>query len=472
MTVIYDLLIAMPLSTRPQAGALTIVLGLSSLVTGLDFTIVYVALPDIGRDLGFSAASLQWVVSGYAIPYGGLLLLSGRLGDLLGRRLVFIGGMATFAIGSTLGGLAPNPGLLIAARVLQGIGAAALFPTTLALVHTSFGDGKTRDRALAIWAAAGAAGLSLGALGGGILTRFVGWQGVFFVNLPIVVVCLLGAARLLPARQRPTAPVGTVDISGAATGTAGIALAIFAIGQGPALGWASAPIVLSAVAAVVLLGVFVRIEATTAAPLLPFRILRNRTFATAAGVILLFGITLNTIPFVLTQFFQTVLNFSALTAGLAFLLPTAAITAGNLVGLRLNNRLGIRATLAGSILLGALGAALLAAAMTSHSTFATAIPGIVCFGLGLGVAYPAMFGAAAVDIADADSGVASAIASSALQIGSATGLAVLAIVNSWVGADSTRQGLRIGLFMFALAAVLTSLAATRLPGTRELPGPE
>jgi MFS family permease len=221
-------------ATRSPAagGALLALFGLSSLITALDFTIVYVALPDLARDLGFSPHALQWVVSAYAIAFGSLLLLGGRLSDLLGRRRLFLAGMTLFAVGSALGGLATAPGLLIGARVVQGLGAAALFPSTLALVNTTFAAGRPRDRAVGLWAAAGAAGLSLGALLGGVLTETVGWRGVFFVNLPRA---LLGAAGAV-ARQGPDpAPERQrgFDVPRALAGCAGTGLLVFAAAQAP-----------------------------------------------------------------------------------------------------------------------------------------------------------------------------------------------------------------------------------------------
>jgi EmrB/QacA subfamily drug resistance transporter len=464
--------------TPARSGALLALFGLSSLITALDFTIVYVALPDIARDLGFSPHTLQWVVSGYTISFGGLLLLAGRLSDLLGRRRVFLAGMTLFAAGSMLGGLAPTPGLLIGARIAQGLGAAALFPSTLALVTTTFAEGPQRDRALGLWAAAGAGGLSLGALLGGVLTEAVGWPGVFFVNVPLALLGGVGAVALLgadPPRERGRG----FDLPGALTGTAGAALLVFAIAQGSELGWTSAAVVLAGLAAVALIGAFIAIEAGTERPLLPLRLLRKGNLSAALGVIFVFGMTLNSIPYVLTQYFQAVLGLSALQAGLGFLVPTATITAGNVLGERLVARFGVRAVLIGGLSLGAAGALLLTPAMTADGSYLAVLPGVVGFGLGLGVVFPAMFIAASSDVPERDSGIASGLASTALQIGTAAGLAVLVgIATAGVGGergDASRaavaDGLQSGLYVIAAGTLLAIAAAVAVAGRRAAPSP-
>jgi EmrB/QacA subfamily drug resistance transporter len=465
-----------PSSTPAARGALLALFGLSSLITALDFTIVYVALPDIARDLGFSPHALQWVVSAYAISFGGLLLLAGRLSDVVGRRRVFLAGMGLFAAGSLLGGLAPAPGLLIGARIIQGLGAAALFPSTLALVNTTFAEGRQRDRALGLWAAAGASGLSLGALLGGVLTDAVGWQGVFFVNLPLTLLGVIGAVALLtgdPPRERGR----HFDLPGALTATAAASLLVFATAQGSELGWTSAAVVLAALAAAALTAAFIAIEATARRPLLPLRLFRNASLSAALAVIFVFGMTLNSVPYVLTQHFQAVLGLSALQAGLGFLVPTATITAGNLLGERLVARFGVPAVLLVGIGVGAVGATLLTPAMTAGSTYPAVLPGLVAFGLGLGVVFPAMFVAASTDVPERDSGIASGLASTALQIGTAAGLAVLVgIATANVGGESSNasptaiaDGLQTGLYVIAAGTLAAIPAALALP-RRARPG--
>ena len=457
---------------RPTSSfaALVGLFGLSSLITALDFTIVYVALPDLVRDLGFSAHAQQWVVSGYAIAFGGLLLLAGRLSDLLGRRRVFLAGIVLFAAGSALGGLATAPESLVGARIIQGIGAAALFPSTLALVNTTFPEGPRRDRALGVWAAAGACGLSLGALLGGVLTEAFGWRGVFFVNLPLTLLAAAGAVAFLaadPPRERGRG----FDLPGALTGSAGTALLVLAAAQGAEHGWTST-VVLLAATAVALIAALIAIEAAARSPLLPLRLFANVNLSAALGVIFVFGMTLNTIPYVLTQYFQNVLGLGALAAGLGFLVPTAAITAGNLLGERLVARFGVRATLLGGLGVGAAGSGLLAPAVTAGGSYAAALPGLVGFGLGLGVVFPAMFVAASTGVPVRDAGIASGLASTALQIGTAAGLAALVgIAAADTGAEAAvADGLRAGVVAIAAGARVAIPAALARPGRRRRRG--
>ncbi|MFE2867137.1 MFS transporter [Embleya sp. NPDC059259] len=483
--------------TRPTRPAWTLgLLALAGLITALDFTIVYVALPGIAADVGFSDHGLQWVVSSYAVVYGGLLLLGGRLADLLGRRRMFVLGMALYGVGSLLGGLATAPGALIGARAVQGVGGAVLFPATLSLVNTLFAEGRSRTRALTVWAVSGAGGLSLGALLGGVLTSACGWQAVFYVNVPLVVGAGLAAFALLPAdaawrggRERCEGREGCerqdggreydelkacqgqagrkehdgrdgagaarpgFDFPGALTGTVGLTLLVFAIAQGPEWGWTDPRVAGAAGVALLLLAGFVAVESRTADPLLPLRLFTHRGLTAATGVILVFGLTLQAVPFFLTLWFQDEMGFSALRTGVAFLGPTLSITVGNLAGERLAGRLGVRRTLMVGFAVAGLGAAVLAAGMTDGSSYAALLPGIVAFGLGTGVVFTTMWVAAASGVADAEQGAASGLASTALQFGSGAGLAVLVSVG----------GIRTAVAVVAVGALIGLPAALALP---------
>lgn len=457
---------------RPvRSGALIALLGLSSLITGLDFTIVYVALPDIAADLGLSPYGLQWVISAYAIAFGGLLLLAGRLVDLFGARRIFLGGMVLFTVGSALGALSATPELLIGARPLQGIGAAMLFPSTLTLVTTSFEEGRQRDRALGAWAAAGAAGLSLGALAGGVLTDLTGWQGVFWVNLPMTAASILAASWLIPGNASGEAG-GRLDLPGAITGTGGMTLLVFTIAQGPQLGWTSGRVLLAGAAGLLLLVCFVAIEATSTRPLLPLSLFRNPHLRVASVVILLFGMTLNAVPYHLTQFFQTILSFSALHAGLAFLIPTTAITVGTLVGEKLIAALGIRNVLLCALLLGGTGSFAISLVLAEGGGLLMAAPAIAAFGLGLGTVYPAMFSAAATGVSDPQAGIASGFSSTALQLGTAIGLAVVVAVSTSSGHEvaQVRIGLQDGLRLVTAGAFVAAMTTLLLPRTARQTG--
>lgn len=461
-----------PVNRAAGAGSRWVLglLAFSSLITSLDFTIVYVALPDIARQVGLSGHATQWVVSAYAIFFGGFLLLGGRSADLLGRRRVFVLGMVLFGVASLLGGLATSPEALIAARALQGVGGAALFPATLSLVTTGFAEGPVRIRALAVWAMAGAGGLSLGALLGGVLTHVFGWQAVFLVNVPLVAAGIAGAFALLApdgARERGRG----FDIPGALTSTAGLTLLVFAIAQGPEVGWTTPSVLTSAVLAVVLLAVFVAIEARTANPLMPLRLFANPHLRAGLLVILTFGITMQNLVYFLTLYFQDVLGYSALQGGLAFLSLSVVIAFANFVAERLIIRVGARTTLVIALLLGSGGGALLAVGMRADGSYWTILAGLVVYGLGMGTIYPTMFGTSGTGVADRDQGAAGGMANTALQIGTSVGLAVLVGVSASGLADLTGEalrtaasdGLRTAVYVAAGLTLAGILAALTLP---------
>ncbi|WBB61171.1 MFS transporter [Streptomyces sp. WMMC500] len=452
---------------RPGPGLALLALG--HLVISLDLTIVFVALPHIAADVGFTAHTQQWVVSVYAVLYGGFLLLGGRLSDLLGRRRMFVTGMVLYGAASVLGGLATAPGVLLAARGLQGLGGAVLFPAVLTLVNTAFAEGRERNRALTVWAMAGAGGLTVGSLAGGVLTQAFGWEAVFFVNVPMAALGAVGAFALLPA-DGPAAR-GGIDVPGALTGTAGVTLLIFAIAHGSEAGWAAAEVVAAAALAPLLLGVFLRTQARGRHPLMPLGVFRNRALGAASVVIVLFGFTTQAVPYFLTLYFQSVLGFSALETGLAFLGPTLAITAGNALSEKLVHRFGNRASLIAGILLNTAGGLLLAPGFRADGSFLTVLAGIVVVGLGMGITFECMWIAAGTGVAGEEQGLASGVASTALQIGTATGIAVfVAIANRGVDGrvgqalrEATADGMRTATFVLAVALLPAVLAALALP---------
>ncbi|MBC9711588.1 MFS transporter [Streptomyces sp. TRM66268-LWL] len=474
---------------RPPAAAVRpglrlALLGLAGLITALDFTIVYVALPEIAAEVGFSPHGLQWVVSAYAVVYGGFLLLGGRAADLVGRRRVFVTGLLLYGAGSLLGGLAPSPELLIAARVVQGLGGAALFPATLSLVTSLFAEGPARNRALTVWAVSGAAGLSLGALAGGVLTGAFGWEAVFYVNVPLVALCAAGAFRLLPGGAgdgerggRLGGERATFDVPGAVLSTAGITLLVFAVAQGPEWGWTSPGVLGAAGAAALLLAAFAAVEARTAAPLMPLRLFRHRSLGPAMLAILAFGATLQAVPYFLTLFYQLVLGYSALATGLAFLTPTLSITVGNLAGERLVARIGTRSALVAGFALGGAGAALTALATGPDGSFAGGLAGVAVYGLGCGITFNTMWIAAASGIAPHEQGTASGMASTVLQAATGGGLAVLVAVagRSTAGRTgealrvATADGLRAVFWWIAAGAVLGAVASLTVPKPAKSP---
>lgn len=447
-------------------------LAFSSLITSLDFTIVYVALPDIVRDVGFSGQSAQWVISAYAVFFGGFLLLGGRSADLLGRRRMFILGMVLFGGASLLGGMTSTAGALIIARAVQGVGAAVVFPATLSLVNTMFAEGRERVRALSVWAMAGAGGLSLGALLGGVLTHGFGWQAVFLVNVPLVVAAVAAATVLLDA-DGPVERGRGYDLPGVLTGTAGATLLVYAIAEISETGWTSTTIA-AVTSALALLAAFFGVEARSRNPLMPLRLLRNRGLVSALMVIFVFGATMQNVVYFLTLYFQDVLGYSALRAGLAFLSLSAVIALANFFAERLMLRAGVRTTLVIALVLGAAGSGLLAAGMASGGSYLTVLAGILVYGLGMGTVYPAQFAAAGTGVASREQGIAGGMANTAMQLGVGVGLAVfVGVAGSGLEGlagealrTATADGLRTAVFLAAALTLPGILAALAFPRQR------
>ena len=405
-------------------GAALAVLACAQLIIALDLNIVFVALPEIGSGLGFSAATLQWVVGAYTVFTGGFLLLGGRAADLLGRRRVFVFALVLYAGSSLAGGLAGAPGVIVAARAVQGIGGALLFPATLSLVTTLFEEGPARNRALAVWGGAGASGLSLGALLGGVLTDAFGWSAVFFVNVPLAgLVALAALATIPPDGPRPRGR--SFDLPGAATATGGVMALVFVLVQGPEAGWGATEVVAAAVTAVVLLGAFAAIETRGADPLMPPRLLRNRSLLVAMAVTGLYLATFGALPYFLTVVFQQVQGMTPLQTGLAFLVPSLAIAAGTQLGERMATRAGARLTLAAGFAIGVPGTALMALAFTAEGSYADVVPGLIVSGVGQGIAWTAMWIASSAGVAAREQGVASGMASTTFNVGNAVGIALL-----------------------------------------------
>jgi MFS family permease len=449
---------------RDRHQATLALLAFAMLIVSLDQYIVVVALPEIGRSLGYSAQTLQSVISAYAVASAGFLLLGGRASDLLGRRRILVAGLALYAAGSLVGGFAPTPEVLLAGRAVQGLGGALVFPATLALINTTFSEGRERNRAVAVWGGAGAAGLVIGVLLGGVLTQALGWESVFFVNVPLAGIALALAFALIPPDRR----LGSgrrFDLPGALCATAGITLLVFALVQGPSLGWGSPAILASAAAAVLLLSAFVAIELRGRDPLLPPRLLANRNLATAVAIAFLFWATFGSVLYFLTLYFQDVRDHDALGTGLGFLLPTAVVVAGSALAGRVVTLCGVRWTLIAALAVGALGALALGLAMSPNGSYAALVPGLVLTSIGDGVVFTTMFIAAGIGVADREQGVASAITSTSTSIGAAVGLALLVLVAA-AGTDGlTGEALRVASADGLRTAVLViagGIAATGL----------
>jgi EmrB/QacA subfamily drug resistance transporter len=400
------------------------VLGIAQLMVVLDATVVNIALPSAQRALHFSNDSRQWIITAYALAFGSLLLLGGRVGDLLGRKRTFVGGAIGFAVASAFGGAAQSFDALVAARALQGVFAALLAPAALSLLTTTFTDPDERGKAFAVWGAIGGGAGALGLLLGGVLTQSLSWRWTMFVNLGFAVPAALGAFALLQSKSNAVKP--RIDVPGTLTATGGLFALVYGLAQPQTHGWGSSTTVGFLVAGVLLLATFVMIEARSPHPLLPLPIVleRNRGGSFLALGVLgagMFGVFL-----FLTYYLQQTLGYSPLRTGLAFLPMTAAlvITSG-VASTRVLPRTGPRPLFAMGMALAAFGLALLAQ-LGVHASYATQVlPALILVGAGLGLVFPPATNIATSDVNAADAGVASALVNTAPQIGGSLGTALL-----------------------------------------------
>jgi MFS family permease len=435
-------------------------LSFAMLVVSLDQYIVVVALPEIGRDLGYSAQTLQSVISAYTVAFSGFLLFGGRAADLLGRRRTFVSGLACYAGASLAGGLATTAPGLLTARAAQGFGGALVFPATLSLVNTTFAEGDARNQALAVWSGAGAAGLVVGVLSGGVLTQAFGWKSVFFVNVPLAGAALLFALTLIATdRERETNP--HFNLPGALAATAGVTLLVFALVQGPAAGWGSPAIVTSIAVGLLSIPAFVLFERASLDPFVPSRLLANRCLRAAVAIAFLFSASFGSVLYFLSIYFQDVRGYHALDTGLGFLLPTVVVVTGSALAGHMATRLGLKLTMVAALTIGAAGAAAIGLTMSPDGSYASLIPGLIGLSIGDGVVFTTMFIAAGTGVSDADQGVAAGIASTASGVGNAIGLALLVLVaNSGIG-ELAGEELRVATtngLRGALLAVATGIA--------------
>ena len=424
-----------------------IVLCSGSLMIVLDSTIVNVALPSIRQDLGFSEASLAWVVNAYLLTFGGFLLLGGRLGDLFGQRRLFLIGIALFTVASLGCGLANTQHLLVAARTVQGLGGAVVSAVALSLVMTMFTEPGERAKAMGVFGFVAAGGGTLGVLLGGILTDTLDWHWIFIVNLPVGVAVFALCLVLLPGGGGIATPE-RLDAAGAVTVTAALMLATYAIVNGNQTGWTSTQTIGLLAGAVALLAVFLGIEARVGAPLVPLGLFRLRNVATANVVAILWAAAMFAWFFLSALYLQLVLGYSPLRVGLAFL-PTNLIMGAFSLGLsaKIVMRFGIRRPLAVGLSLSALGLALFARAPVDGSFVTDVLPSMILLGCGAGVSFNPLLMAAMNDVSPTEAGLASGVVNTAFMMGGALGLAVLASL-----AASHTQNLR-GSGSGALAAL-------------------
>jgi MFS family permease len=411
----------------------------------LDFSIVNVALATIQREFGVSAADLQWIVTGYALPFGALLLLGGRIGDLTGHRRLLVSGLALFGLTSLAAGLAPGAGVLIAARFAQGASAAMVAPMTLAALTDMFPDGAARARALGIYQGATAAGASAGIVLGGILTEYAGWRAIFLVNPPVIIALVIAVLRLLPdghpARARAVGPAGDaqgtgaaagryrLDVTGAALVSVSVAALIFGLSQGQQRGFGAPLTIVSLVAAVLLGAGFVVVERRIAEPMVPVRMLADPARRVALAVMLLVATVVAGYVYFVTLYMQRVLDFSALRAGLGLLPATLTVlVTSTWLTRRFAARLGAKPVLtAGLVSVG--GGQLWLAQLSAPGTYAgNVLPGLLLTAFGMGLLFPTVSVLATAGVAPGDRGVAGGLLAASQQVGMAVGLAVLATV--------------------------------------------
>ncbi|HEX6934130.1 MAG TPA: MFS transporter [Streptosporangiaceae bacterium] len=443
---------------RRHLGLALFVIATAQLMVVLDSAIVNVALPHIQRALGFSGNGLEWVVTAYAVTFGGLLLLGGRSGDLLGRRRIFISGLLLFSAASLLGGFATSEAWLLASRALQGVGGAMVAPTALALITTTFPEGSARNRAMGVYAAMSGGGAAVGLIAGGVLTTYLSWRWVLFVNVPIGIVTAIFARYVLPesARRR-----GRFDLPGAITVTAGVALLVYGLSnastdQQGVSHWADGKVVVSLVAAVILLAAFGLIEWRSRHALMPLRILANRSRTGAYLVMLCLATAMFGIFFFLTIFVQEVLGYSALKSGVAFLPFAAVVVLMSGVVSQVIARTGPRPLMLAGATIAAGGMAWFSQ-LTVHSDYVGGLLGpMLVTSIGLGMLFVPLSIVALNKVAGEDSGVASSLLNTGQQVGGAIGLAALGTVTWTAVSDNVKH-------QVAQAAAAAGRTAVHLP---------
>jgi EmrB/QacA subfamily drug resistance transporter len=415
------------------------VLAVAYFMTIVDLTIVNVALPTIGHKLHFSEANLQWVVTAYALTFGGFLLLGGRAADLLGRRRIVMVGLGVFTAASLACALATTDSFLIAMRGLQGLGAAIVLPAALSIVMNMFDEGAERNKALGIWGGIGAGGATVGLIAGGLLTRYLGWEYIFFLNVPIGAAALLLAPRIVPESRLQTAR-RRYDPFGAITVTAGLLLLVYAVTKAPQDGWASGRTISLLAAAAAPVAAFLVIETRVDSPLLPLRLFRLRTLAGANAVGLLLGGSFFAFIFVGTLYMQQVLGYSAIKTGLAWL--AASITSVALAGLSQALVTRVSAKLVMAAGMGLIGGGILwATAVPLHGHFWADLAGpFFVAGAGTAFAFIPVSIAALAGVAEREAGLASGLLNTSQQIGGAIGVAIASTVAATHFATLTRAG--------------------------------
>ena len=406
-------------------GLALVVICVAQLMVVLDASIVNVALPSIQRALHFSAANLIWVINGYTLAFGGLLLLGGRTGDLFGRRRMFMIGLGIFTGASLLGGMATSEAWLIGARVVQGVGGAIAAPTALALIASTFPEGSPRNRAMGVYAAMSGAGAAIGVLLGGVLTSALGWRWVLFVNVPIGLAVILLAPRVLGETETRH---GRLDLPGAVTSTAGMTLLVYGLIHAATTSWSDQWTVAALASGVVLLGLFVALEARSRHALMPLHIFKSRDRSTAYAIMLAIGTAMFSMFFFLTLFMQDIFGFGPMKAGVAYLPFALTIVVSATITSRMVGRTGVKPPLMLGTALGATGLFLFAQLEPHSSYWTNVFPAMLVTASGMAMCFVPLTLTAVAGVRRDEQGIASALLNSGQQVGGSLGLAVLGTI--------------------------------------------
>jgi EmrB/QacA subfamily drug resistance transporter len=424
---------------QDRKGLALVLLAAAQFVVVLDASIVNVALPSIGRDLHFSQDDLSWVVNAYTLTFGGFLLLGGRMADLLGRRRMFVYGLILFSLASLAGGLAQSSGWLIAARAVQGLGAALLSPAALSILTNTFTEGAERNRALGVWGAVAGSGGAAGVLFGGMLTQWAGWQWVLFVNVPVgALVAVMSVRTLLESRNSGPRHF---DVAGAVSVTAGLSLIVYTLVRANDVGWASAQTLILGAVGLALIAAFVAIELRTRAPLVPFPgIFRLRTISGINITALFIAMALFSMFFFISLYMQQVLGYDALKAGVSYLPLAGGIIVSAGAASALVTRFGFKPVLISGLLLTAGGLTWFAQVSPNGSYIGDILFPSLLAAFGLGLAFVPMTIAAVAGVRPDEAGLASGLINTSQQVGGALGLAILATIANGRTADVSAAG--------------------------------
>jgi EmrB/QacA subfamily drug resistance transporter len=459
------------------------VLGLVQFMLVLDITVVNVALPRIQHDLGFSAAGLAWVVNGYVLMAGGLLLLGGRLADILGRRRLFLLGVGLFALASATCGAAVDPGMLVVSRFVQGAGEALAAPASFGLIALLFPDPRERIKALGMWGGIAGLGGTTGTVISGVLVDLASWRWIFFINLPVAAFALIMVPRLV-AESRMVRDSARPDYGGAITGTAGLIAVVDGLLQAASHPWGSARVLLPLLGGLALLALMVWIEARSDSPLIPLEFFENRTRVVTNFTTLFFSSAFFSYFFLLTLFEQHVLGYSPLKGGLGYVPFGLSIGAGIGLGTTLMPRFGVKPIFAGGFFISALGM-FLTSGIDVHSTYvASVMPGMIVLGLGSGLCFPAIGNASLHQVTGQNSSLASGVQSAMQQVGGALGLSVLVTLGLRHAAGQIRHGtnaavavthgyvlaFRVGSVLLVIGGVLILALLEQVMATPRTPG--